>query len=77
MGNLAAIFIEGLVHDSELWRRGTAPAQDHRVFWMDVFVNLASVLYLGSLALETIMGVPMAWGLEGSLVCGGSACTVG
>ncbi len=30
------------------------------VFWISlyVFVNLASVLYLGSLALETIMGDP-------------------
>ena len=35
------------------------------VFWIGlyVFVNLASVLYLGSLALETIMGVPMALSL--------------
>ena len=30
-----------------------------------VFVNLASVLYLGSLALETIMGVPMVYGVMG------------
>src|SRR5690606_17015947 len=31
------------------------------VFWivLYVFVNLTSVLYLGSLALETIMGIPM------------------
>ena len=37
------------------------------VFWIGlyVFVNLASVLYLGSLALETIMGVPMAYGVLG------------
>ncbi len=35
------------------------------VFWIGlyVFVNLASVLYLGSLALETIMGVPMVYGV--------------
>ena len=37
------------------------------VFWicLYVFVNLASVLYLGSLALETIMGVPMMYGVLG------------
>ena len=37
------------------------------VFWIAlyVFVNLASVLYLGSLALETIMGIPMMYGVLG------------
>lgn len=37
------------------------------VFWIAlyVFVNLASVLYLGSLALETIMGVPILYGVIG------------
>lgn len=37
------------------------------VFWIAlyVFVNLASVLYLGSLALETIMGIPMIYGVVG------------
>jgi len=37
------------------------------VFWIAlyVFVNLASVLYLGALALETIMGVPMIYGVAG------------
>ncbi|MFD1293750.1 sodium/sugar symporter [Lutibacter holmesii] len=37
------------------------------VFWifLYVFVNLTSVLYLGSLALETIMGVPMIYGVFG------------
>ena len=37
------------------------------VFWIGlyVFVNLASVLYLGSLALETIMGIPMMYGVIG------------
>lgn len=37
------------------------------VFWIAlyVFVNLASVLYLGSLALETIMGIPMVYGVIG------------
>ncbi|MFY0600176.1 MAG: sodium/sugar symporter [Cyclobacteriaceae bacterium] len=37
------------------------------VFWIAlyVFVNLSSVLYLGALALETIMGVPMIYGVIG------------
>lgn len=37
------------------------------VFWIGlyVFVNLASVLYLGSLALETIIGIPMIYGVIG------------
>ena len=37
------------------------------VFWIGlyVFVNLASVLYLGSLALENIMGIPMGYGVIG------------
>ena len=40
------------------------------VFWIAlyVFVNLASVLYLGSLALETIMGIPMMYGVFGLAV---------
>ncbi len=35
------------------------------IFWIAlyVFVNLTSVLYLGSLALETIMGIPMIYEL--------------
>ncbi len=37
------------------------------VFWicLYVFVNLASVLYLGALALETIMDIPMIYGVLG------------
>src|SRR6056300_918675 len=37
------------------------------VFWIAlyVFVNLTTVLYLGSLALETIMGIPMVYGVLG------------
>ncbi|QCX37429.1 sodium/solute symporter [Aureibaculum algae] len=37
------------------------------VFWIAlyVFVNLTTVLYLGALALETIMGVPMVYGVLG------------
>jgi len=37
------------------------------IFWvlLFVFVNITSVLYLGGLALESIMGVPMMWGILG------------
>jgi len=37
------------------------------LFWLlvYVFVNLTSVLYLGALAMETIMGVPMIYGIIG------------
>lgn len=37
------------------------------VFWLVlfIFVNLTSVLYLGSLALETILGVPMMYAIIG------------
>ncbi|MCD4746883.1 MAG: sodium/sugar symporter [Bacteroidales bacterium] len=37
------------------------------IFWLFVyvFVNLTSVLYLGALALKTIMGVPMIYGIIG------------
>ncbi len=37
------------------------------VFWLliYVFVNLTSVLYLGALSLETIMGVPLTYGIAG------------
>jgi len=36
-------------------------------FWLlvYVFVNLTSVLWLGALAMETIMGVPVFWGIVG------------
>ena len=37
------------------------------IFWIGlyVFVNLSSVLYLGALALQTIMGIPMGYGVMG------------
>lgn len=37
------------------------------VFWISlyVFVNIASVLYLGALALETILGIPLIYGVIG------------
>ncbi len=40
------------------------------IFWIGlyVFVNLSSVLYLGALALETIMGVPLMYGVFGLAV---------
>lgn len=36
-------------------------------FWVAlfIFVNITSVLYLGGLALETIMGIPLMWGVVG------------
>ncbi|MDA3879724.1 MAG: sodium/sugar symporter [Prolixibacteraceae bacterium] len=37
------------------------------IFWilLYVFVNLTSILYLGALALETIMGIPLIYGVIG------------
>src|SRR6056300_650898 len=37
------------------------------VFWISlyIFVNIASVLYLGALALDTILGIPMIYGVIG------------
>lgn len=37
------------------------------VFWLAlfVFVNLTSVLYLGALALQTILGIPMSYAIFG------------
>ncbi len=37
------------------------------LFWLGlyIFVNLTSVLYLGALAMETIMGIPMIYGILG------------
>lgn len=48
-------------------RYGTTLKTILAVFWIAlyVFVNLASVLYLGSLALETIMGIPLIYGVIG------------
>ena len=35
------------------------------VFWLAVFIfiNLTSILYLGALTIEKVMGVPMIWGI--------------
>ncbi len=40
------------------------------VFWLVVyiFVNLTSVLYLGALAMKTIMGIPLVYGIVGLAV---------
>ena len=37
------------------------------IFWvlLFVFVNVTSVLYLGGLAIENIMGIPLMWGVVG------------
>ena len=37
------------------------------IFWIGlyIFVNLTSVLYLGALALETILGIPLVYGILG------------
>jgi len=44
------------------------------VFWiiLFVFVNIATVLYLGALAIETLLGVDMIWGIAGLVLY--SAC---
>ena len=65
---LLPIFIEkGLYVPEFVEKRYSPQLKILAVFWIGlyVFVNLASVLYLGSLALETIMGVPMAYGVLG------------
>lgn len=43
------------------------------VFWLlvYVFVNLTTVSYLGALAMEKIMGVPLMWGILGLAVVSG------
>lgn len=49
------------------------------VFWLFVyvFVNLTSVSYLGALALKSIMGVPLIWGIAGLLVFSGIYSIIG
>ncbi|MFY0652814.1 MAG: sodium/solute symporter [Cyclobacteriaceae bacterium] len=43
------------------------------IFWLVVYVlvNLTSVSYLGALALENIIGIPLIWGIVGLLVFSG------
>jgi SSS family solute:Na+ symporter len=40
------------------------------VFWLllYIFVNLTSVMYLGALAIRTIVGIPLVWGILGLAV---------
>jgi SSS family solute:Na+ symporter len=40
------------------------------VFWIAlfVFVNIATVLYLGGLAIEQLLGVPLIWGVVGLMI---------
>lgn len=40
------------------------------VFWLllYIFVNLTSVMYLGALAIQTIIGIPLVWGIIGLAV---------
>ncbi|MFD2201424.1 sodium:solute symporter family transporter [Shivajiella indica] len=56
---------------SERFNRGVSSA--FAVFWLLVyiFVNLTSVSYLGALALEKIMGVPLVYGIIGLLIFSG------
>jgi len=48
-------------------------------FWvlLFVFVNITSVLYLGSLALEKIMGVPLLWAIVGLAIYSASFSVTG
>jgi solute:Na+ symporter, SSS family len=58
---------------------------DHRVrtglaiFWvlLFVFVNITSVLYLGSLALQTIMGIPLIYAIIGLAIYSGTYAVTG
>ena len=49
------------------------------VFWLFVyvFVNMTSVSYLGALALNSIMGVPIIWGVIGLLIFSGLYSVLG
>jgi SSS family solute:Na+ symporter len=53
---------------NQRFNRGVSTA--FAVFWLlvYVFVNLTSVSYLGALAMESIMGVPLQYGIIGLLV---------
>jgi SSS family solute:Na+ symporter len=49
------------------------------IFWvlLFVFVNITSVLYLGSLALHTIMGIPLIWAIIGLALYSGTYAITG
>ena len=70
------VFIENGIYTmpqflNQRFNRGVSTA--FAVFWLlvYVFVNLTSVSYLGALALETIMGIPLVYGIIGLLVFSG------
>ncbi|MBD8488005.1 sodium/sugar symporter [Echinicola sp. CAU 1574] len=56
---------------SERFNKGVSTA--FAVFWLlvYVFVNLTSVSYLGALALDKIMGIPLQYGIIGLLIFSG------
>jgi SSS family solute:Na+ symporter len=64
------IFIEKRIYTmpqflAERYSRGVSTA--FAIFWLlvYVFVNLTSVTYMGALAMEKILGVPLIWGIIG------------
>ena len=70
------VFIENNIYTmpqflQQRFNRGVSTA--FAVFWLlvYVFVNLTSVSYLGALAMETIMGVPLVYGIIGLLLFSG------
>ncbi|MBF9252825.1 sodium/solute symporter [Pontibacter sp. 172403-2] len=70
------VFIEKNIYTmpqflNERFNRGVSTA--FAVFWLlvYVFVNLTSVSYLGALAMEQIMGVPLVYGIIGILIFSG------
>ena len=70
------VFIENNIYTMpqflmQRFNRGVSTA--FAVFWLlvYVFVNLTSVAYLGALAMETIMGVPLVYGIIGLLLFSG------
>lgn len=70
------VFIERNIYTmpqflNERFNRGVSTA--FAIFWLlvYVFVNLTSVSYLGALAMEQIMGVPLVYGIIGILLFSG------
>ncbi len=67
---LLPIFIEEKIYTmpqflADRYSKGVSTA--FAVFWLliYVFVNLTSVTYMGALAMEKILGVPLVWGIIG------------
>ncbi len=70
------IFIEKKIYTmpqflAERYSRGVSTA--FAIFWLlvYVFVNLTSVTYMGALAMETILGIPLMYGIIGLAVFSG------